>query len=137
MSEKGKTAYITGGASGIGRAVAEMLAKRGINIIIADRNMNGVTEISKQLVQNHGIQCSGVEVDVADWQQQADVFRKVSSNARIDYVFPIAGIGEKPWIKNDPNSKPDDYEIPNLVVSDKRQGQRRNHILTNKSGHRC
>jgi NAD(P)-dependent dehydrogenase (short-subunit alcohol dehydrogenase family) len=116
MPDKGKTAYITGGASGIGRAVAEMLAKRGSNIILADKNIEGVKEVSKHLVNTYSINCYGIEVDVADWEPQAEAFRKASSNTRIDYVFPIAGIGEKSWVKNDPNSKPDSYEMPNLEV---------------------
>jgi short-subunit dehydrogenase len=116
MSDQGKTAYITGGASGIGKAVAQMLAKRGVNIILADRDITGVTEVSKHLVDSYSIKCSGVEVDVADWEQQAQVFRKATSNMRIDYVLPIAGIGEKPWVKNDPTSKAVDYEAPNLAV---------------------
>lgn len=123
MSEKGKTAYITGGASGIARATAEMLAKRGINIIIADQNAEGATEVAKHLVDTYGIQCSGVQVNVASWQQQADAFRKATASTRIDYVFAIAGIGEKPWIPNDPNSRPGDYEEPNLVVRESPERQ--------------
>src|SRR5262245_3853350 len=51
MSEalKGKTALVTGGTSGIGRAVADVLAQRGVHVIIsgrsAERGERAVTEI--------------------------------------------------------------------------------------------
>jgi NAD(P)-dependent dehydrogenase (short-subunit alcohol dehydrogenase family) len=116
MSEKGKTAYITGGASGIGLALATSLAKQGVNLYIADRNLEGVQKASKHLIETYGIRCNGLEVDVASWEQQADAFREATKQGRVNYVFPIAGIGEKTWVKNDPRSKEGDYEEPNLVV---------------------
>lgn len=35
---------------------------------------------------------------------------------RIDYVYPIAGIGEKPWIPNDPSAT--GFVMPNLSAID-------------------
>lgn len=111
-----KTAYITGGASGLGLAVATMLAKKGVNLILADINEAALQKASKELGDAHGISCSGVQVDVSSWEQQVSAWLEASNDKRIDYVFPFAGVGEKPWVKNDPDSKEYDYEEPNLTV---------------------
>ena len=116
MSSTKRTAYITGGASGIGRAIADMLAKRQVDLILADVNLSGAQQVASQLSDTHDVKCQAVQVDVADWKQQKSAFKEAASKTRIDYVFPIAGIGEKPWTKNDPSSNEGEYEEPNLVV---------------------
>ena len=47
-----------------------------------------------------------VQVDVADWDSQVQAFDKaVTEFGRIDYVFPIAGVGERRWIPKDQTEK--------------------------------
>lgn len=75
-------------------AVAEMLAKRGVNIILADWKLEGVRDVSKDLSEAHGIRCTGVEVDVADWEQQAAAFREASSGTRIEFVFVMVSLSK-------------------------------------------
>ena len=116
MAEKGKTAYMTGGASGIGRAVASMLAQKGVNVILADINLEGAQNVAKELTTSHGIQAKGVKIDVSVWKEQEAAFKEAAEGRRIDYVFPIAGIGERTWAKNEPGSKEGEYDEPNLVV---------------------
>jgi len=122
MTESGKTAFITGGASGIGKAVAQMLFSKGCNVFIADYNIQGasalVAELNKKSEQ--GISENKAEagqLDVTDWNQQVQAFEKaITAFGRIDYVYPIAGIGEKAWIKNDLDSK--GFEAPDLTCLD-------------------
>ncbi|MBV9569064.1 MAG: SDR family NAD(P)-dependent oxidoreductase [Hyphomicrobiales bacterium] len=45
----GKTALITGGASGIGRAAALMMAKEGARLAIADRNGAGAARLAREI----------------------------------------------------------------------------------------
>jgi 3-hydroxybutyrate dehydrogenase len=45
----GKRALVTGGASGIGAAVARTLANRGAHVVIADRDENGAAELAGEL----------------------------------------------------------------------------------------
>ncbi|MDR0445881.1 MAG: SDR family NAD(P)-dependent oxidoreductase [Oscillospiraceae bacterium] len=46
---KGKTAFITGGASGIGLGIAKACAKEGMNIVIADLRQNAIDEALPQI----------------------------------------------------------------------------------------
>ncbi|KAK5172149.1 uncharacterized protein LTR77_003787 [Saxophila tyrrhenica] len=109
----GKTAYVTGGASGIGQAVSEMLASKGIKVCVGDMNLEGAQKTASQL----GNGAMAVQVNAADWDSQLAAFEKaVDAFGRLDYVFPIAGIGERAAIKNDP--KATRFQKPDLAVVD-------------------
>lgn len=59
----GKTAIITGGAAGIGKAAAETLAKAGANIVIGDYDFKGAQETVAEL-QATGVKALAVECNV-------------------------------------------------------------------------
>lgn len=98
-----KTAYITGGGSGIGRAVTTMLVNRGFKVAIADLNYAHAKDVETAL----GPQVIAYEVDAASWDSQTKVFQQALEHlgGRVDFVCPIAGIGERRSIPNDPTSK--------------------------------
>src|SRR5262245_62648271 len=50
----GRVAVITGGASGIGRATARLLAQRGAHVVVADLNADGAREVADSLGAAHG-----------------------------------------------------------------------------------
>jgi 3(or 17)beta-hydroxysteroid dehydrogenase len=58
----GKTALITGGASGIGRAAAAMMAREGARVAIGDRNVEGAERVARQI----GNPAIAIEIDVTD-----------------------------------------------------------------------
>ncbi|KAI1618251.1 glucose 1-dehydrogenase [Exophiala viscosa] len=111
-------AYLTGGASGIGKAVAEMLVKNNIKVFIADRDSDGAQNLADELNKNNnGAVASSAHVDVANWNSQAKAFSQaVADFGRIDYVYPIAGVGERPWLVNDPSQS--GFSMPDLSVLD-------------------
>ena len=65
MRLDGRTAVITGAASGIGRAIAVSLAHRGCNLALADIDEAGLAQTA-ELVRGHGIDVSRHRLDVAD-----------------------------------------------------------------------
>lgn len=89
----GAVAIITGGASGIGRAIAGELAKRGAEVVLADRQAAPAEEAAAA-IRNAGGRAAAVEADVTDF---AAVQRLVNGTAertgRLDFLFNNAGIG--------------------------------------------
>ena len=59
----GKTAIVTGGAAGIGKATALMLAKHGANISIGDFNLDAAKETAKE-IESLGVKAIAVECNV-------------------------------------------------------------------------
>ena len=83
---EGRTALITGGASGIGRAVAGELTRAGARVWIAD--VAGAPEAGRALG------CPGVELDVTDPDAVAACVRVCrDEDDRLDLLFNNAGIG--------------------------------------------
>lgn len=84
---RGKVAIITGGDSGIGRAVAVAYAKEDANIAIVYLNEHGDAEQTKQLIEKEGCQCQLFAGDVGDeafcQKVAADV---IAAWGRIDIV---------------------------------------------------
>ncbi|WP_197076533.1 SDR family oxidoreductase [Domibacillus indicus] len=62
----GKTALITGGDSGIGRAVAVAFAKEGANVAIAYLNEHSDAEETVKVVKSYGVKALSVATDVSD-----------------------------------------------------------------------
>jgi NAD(P)-dependent dehydrogenase (short-subunit alcohol dehydrogenase family) len=113
-----KTAYVTGGASGIGLAVAHALNQRGMRIVIADINLKGAQEaISKlQPAATAGQEHLAVEVDVSSWESQLAAFEKtIKAVQRLDIVIVNAGVGEKVFVPND-GGKGQVFVKPNLRI---------------------
>jgi len=117
MSESGKAAYITGGASGIGRAIAEMLVGKGAKVVIADRDTKGAQAFADEL-NKKGDVASAVTVEVLDWEGQVKAFETaLAKHKRIDYVYPMAGIAERTWTPHHKGPK-DAFVKPDLAVLD-------------------
>src|SRR5690606_5807382 len=63
---EGKVALITGGDSGIGRAVAVLFAREGADIAISYLSEDEDAEITRQAVMDEGRQCLLIPGDVSD-----------------------------------------------------------------------
>lgn len=95
---RGRVAVVTGGASGIGRALCAALAGRGATVILTDRNAEGVAAAVRALreaASAGGGALEGEALDVTD----AVRFREVVAAAharhgRIDLLFLNAGLGQ-------------------------------------------
>ena len=88
----GKSAFVTGGASGIGQATALAFAERGARVLVADVDADGAQE-TLRLVELGGGEANFVSCDVGDSASvEAAVDRCVELYGRIDCAFNNAGI---------------------------------------------
>ncbi|MEV7013143.1 SDR family oxidoreductase [Streptosporangium sp. NPDC051022] len=82
-----RTAIVTGGASGIGRAVCRELGGRGVHVVVADLDGAGAERVAGE------IGGSGVRLDVTDARAVEDLVTGVRDDrGRLDFVFNNAGI---------------------------------------------
>jgi rhamnulose-1-phosphate aldolase/alcohol dehydrogenase len=90
----GRIAVVTGGASGIGRATARMLAGRGAHVVVADLNADGATEVAAELVAAHGLRRAiGVHVDVTSEDAVTELMRRtVLEYGGLDVLVCSAGL---------------------------------------------
>lgn len=77
-----RIALITGGGSGIGRAVANLLAKESASVVIADQNISGANRTKQLIEENCKTQSKhiAVEVDVSKIESIRNLFKTVEDN---------------------------------------------------------
>lgn len=86
----GKSAFVTGGGSGIGRALAIALAQRGARVWVSDVNEEAARSVADEI----GQAATPMALDVTDAEAVAFRLRDVAStHGRLDAVFNNAGIG--------------------------------------------
>ncbi len=66
LNLEGKVAIITGGASGIGKAVCQEMAAVGVKVVIADVDQQGAEQLAKQLKEQFDADCIATATDVTD-----------------------------------------------------------------------
>ena len=89
---KDAVAIITGGASGIGRALAFELARLGAEVVLADMQIEMAQDVAAQ-IQASGGRARAVELDVTDFPAVERLVRETfEGSGRLDYIFNNAGI---------------------------------------------
>jgi NAD(P)-dependent dehydrogenase (short-subunit alcohol dehydrogenase family) len=90
MKLKGKTAFITGGNSGIGLATARLFIREGAKVAITGRNQEALAKVRKELGSNLlAINADLMDVDSIDLA----VKLAVAAFGKLDIVFANAGVG--------------------------------------------
>jgi NAD(P)-dependent dehydrogenase (short-subunit alcohol dehydrogenase family) len=84
----GKTALITGGSKGIGRAAAEVLAGEGCNVILVARSAERLDEAKAAIVRKANVRIETVEADLSD---SRNVDRLARDFPSIDILVNNAG----------------------------------------------
>jgi NAD(P)-dependent dehydrogenase (short-subunit alcohol dehydrogenase family) len=102
----GKVAFVTGGASGLGLAMAQAFVRQGMKVMIADIDPAAVDQAVQDLASGGG-QVAGTTCDVADRAsveaaaaKTVEAFGKVHvvcNNAGIGVVGPVGTIAARDW----------------------------------------
>ena len=84
---------VTGGASGIGRALSEGLARRGAYVVLADLQKEAAEEVAGG-IRSAGGKADAVYLDVRDYSAVENLVTETAKiHGRLDYIFNNAGIG--------------------------------------------
>jgi NAD(P)-dependent dehydrogenase (short-subunit alcohol dehydrogenase family) len=92
----GKVAFVTGAASGIGRATALAFARQGATVVVADIDHQGNQDTAR-MIEGLGGQALAVGCDVTRGEDvQAALNQTVQTFGRLDYAFNNAGAEQQP-----------------------------------------
>jgi NAD(P)-dependent dehydrogenase (short-subunit alcohol dehydrogenase family) len=92
MKLSDRVALITGGGSGIGRATAELFAREGARVVVADLNGTAASQTMQQ-IRSDGGEAISIQVDVSKAKDVEEmVTYTLSSYGQVDILFNSAGI---------------------------------------------
>lgn len=93
LSLDGRVAIVTGGARGIGKAIAETLAAHGAKVVVADLLLDVAEETAKEIAGQYGVETVAVSVDVSKQDSaKAMVSSVMDKFGKVDILVNNAGI---------------------------------------------
>lgn len=99
----GKVAIVTGGAGGIGEALALGLGIHGATVIVSSRNQEAIDKVAAKITKESGNEAIAIACDVTDEQSMASLVNRVKEQyGRIDILVNAMGM----------NIKHDAFEYP-------------------------
>jgi NAD(P)-dependent dehydrogenase (short-subunit alcohol dehydrogenase family) len=103
----GRTALVTGGTKGLGRAMASALAEVGANVVVCSRNGDEAATVAAEIAGEHGGKTAGYEADVTHRDSVTILVAKCAetfggidiliNNAGINVRKPTAQLTEEDW----------------------------------------
>ncbi|MCC6174539.1 MAG: SDR family oxidoreductase [Chloroflexi bacterium] len=91
----GRVALVTGGGRGIGRATAELLAREGAKVAVADVDLSSAEDVVRG-IEARGGEGLALQVDVSDPEQIGPMFERVVFRfGRLDVLHNNAGVFSK------------------------------------------
>lgn len=91
FSLQGKTAIVTGGASGIGKAIAQKFAAQGASVHILELNREKGEETLASIIASNG-KAKLHECDVSSQKQVMEVIKQIAEEGKIDILVNNAGV---------------------------------------------
>jgi len=88
----GRTALVTGASSGIGRAMSELLAAQGFDVVLVARRRDRLEALAEQLTQHWGVRGHPVVADLGETQAPEKLVEQVhASGLAVDFLVNNAG----------------------------------------------
>ncbi|XP_034192267.1 very-long-chain 3-oxoacyl-CoA reductase [Osmia lignaria lignaria] len=89
--DQGRWAVITGSTSGIGKAYAEQLARKGMDIVLVSRSLEKLEEVSAEIKERYGVKVRIVDADLTKGQVAYAKVAKAIEELEIGVVVNNAG----------------------------------------------
>jgi Dehydrogenases with different specificities (related to short-chain alcohol dehydrogenases) len=103
----GKTAIVTGGGSGIGRAIASLFGKQGAEVCILDYDETAATNVADEIKSNGG-RAHGIKCDVSNHELVHSIVQAIIKNfSYVDILVNNAGVAH---IGTAENTKEEDFD---------------------------
>lgn len=99
FSLEGKSAIITGGASGIGKAISKTFAQQGAQVHILEFNEESGEQAVEEIKESGG-NASFYQCDVSNHSQVKEIIDEIARNSKIDILINNAGIAHVGNIEN-------------------------------------
>src|SRR6478736_6109318 len=92
----GKTALITGGGRGIGRAIALAFAREGARVAVAARTLEQVNQVAEEIEKDHDSKALALVCDVSDPASVEKMFADLRAGFEhdVDILVNNAGVAE-------------------------------------------
>jgi enoyl-[acyl-carrier protein] reductase III len=107
LNLRGKTALVTGGSRGIGRAIALRLAEHGADIVVNYVRHRSDAEETAAAVERHGVRCLVIKANVAEEEDVRAMFEQIHvtyqrldilvSNAASGVLKPVLELTQRHW----------------------------------------
>lgn len=108
---KGHLAFVTGAASGLGLAFAEVMAENGARVVLADVDASGLEHAASRLT-SMGCAVDQAVVDIGDSEAlRAAIDRAAQRHGRLDAVFANAGVTSGPGFEMSPSGTIDAIDL--------------------------
>ncbi len=93
--KNGKTALITGAASGIGSELARLFAQDGYDLVLVDKNEEGMQQLAGMFFNQYGTRTTLIHKDLADPKAPDEIYAETTGQGtQIDVLVNDAGFGE-------------------------------------------
>lgn len=93
MKLKDQVAIVTGGAQGIGKVIAETLAREGANVVISDINLEQATKTAKDIKEKYKVETIAIDGNVAKFEDcEKMVKMTLDKFSKINILVNNAGI---------------------------------------------
>ena len=91
FSLQNQTVIITGGGSGIGKAIAKTFGKQGADVHILDINIDMANKIAAE-ISSKGFKANAYHCNVANYKQVYKIVNQISEVSPVDILINNAGI---------------------------------------------